>query len=350
MTISQSKDPTLYQSLDTIKVFFIILVIARHIHWYFHIPRIKIIYIGILSLVDIFMGFIFLMSGLGLSLSMHKKPIRPMAFYLKRFMRIYPLYVFSLFLYMYFVANIDISNFFVHLLNLHNFFPIYCHNPKPLWFMGIIFQFYLLFPILFVLLAKYHHKYVFYSALIYILYASIILSYEYLSNKAMYISSNLQDVTFIFFLVQFSAGMYVGRLLYQNDIKQFNRILRYGHITFIALFPATMFIVLVFNEETLYYLFKFLSPIYCFATTSVCLSLLHRFINRSILGFFSRISSCIFATYLFHEFILSSFAWISKSALFGIGLAVPFTLLFGFYLQGFYDKMTGRLNFIMLSR
>jgi len=286
------------------------------------------------------MGFIFLISGLGLTVSSMKKKIVLSKFYKRRFVRIYPLYVFALILYIFFIAKIDLFNLVIHALNLHNFFDEYCHNPKPLWFMGIIFQFYLIFPFLFKIFNKYKFKTIFIITVIaYSLFSFYALYFEYSSDKPLYIASNLQDVLFLFFSVQFIFGMYLGRLMFQNDVKRFNELIRWGKITLVYLIIFTLLILVLFTEKELYYLFKFFSPIYSFAITAVVLSFIQKYISGRIIQLLSKYSIGVFSVYIFHEFVLSSFAYFYESFIFGIFVAIPGTLLICYYIQKGYDHI-----------
>lgn len=327
-----------YEIMNAIKIIFILLVLLRHFHWYFEFPRIHPMYLGILALVEIFMGYIFFISGFGLTLSQMKNKYKKVDFYKKRLLRIYPLYIVSLVIYVFYVAEIDFKNFLIHVVNLHNFFPEYCHNPKPLWFMGIIFQFYILFPILFKFYMRYKKLMLITSIIIYLIYTGIIFSIEYTSAKALYKDSNLQDVFLLTFLPQFVIGMYVGELFYNNQKEKFEKMLTIGNKLIFLLITVTVAMVLLFDERLLNYGFKYISPLYSIAVTCFCIRFL-KYINKSTIQFMSRLSIGVFAVYLFHEFIFSFMSIISKNYIFGLIVVFPFTFLIGTCIQYGYEQI-----------
>lgn len=112
-----------------------------------------------------------LLSGLGLtfsmsrtqlksSLSWHKLPWK--SFFIRRLLRIYPLYFFAHFLFLVFgiiqgkYADMPLDvGFLLSITGLRVFFPKYFwYGPDAFWFVGLIIQFYVLFPFLFLLLTK----------------------------------------------------------------------------------------------------------------------------------------------------------------------------------------------------
>lgn len=111
------------------------------------------------------------MSGFGLTLSMTKAHLNfnhlwiklPWKkFFIRRFFKIYPLYIFCHFLFFitgiimgkYADMPLDIG-FLLSVTGLKVFFPKYFwYGPDAFWFIGLIIQLYILFPILFWLLLK----------------------------------------------------------------------------------------------------------------------------------------------------------------------------------------------------
>lgn len=113
-----------------------------------------------------------LLSGFGLSLSMIRKMQNNSSnnwinlpwkdFFLRRFLRIYPLYIFAhIFFFItgalqgkYADMPLD-QGFLLSITGLRVFLPQYFwYGPDAFWFIGLIIQLYLLFPILFWLLIK----------------------------------------------------------------------------------------------------------------------------------------------------------------------------------------------------
>jgi peptidoglycan/LPS O-acetylase OafA/YrhL len=112
-----------------------------------------------------------LLSGLGLTISISKiylqsettwRKLPWKSFFWRRILRIYPLYIFAHILF--FITGILIGRyadmplnigFLLSITGLRVFFPDYFwYGPHPFWFVGLILQFYLLFPLLFWLILK----------------------------------------------------------------------------------------------------------------------------------------------------------------------------------------------------
>jgi peptidoglycan/LPS O-acetylase OafA/YrhL len=112
-----------------------------------------------------------ILSGIGLSLSQSKITDSPenywhkfswSKFFTRRFLRIYPLYIFCHILF--FITGILVGKyaempldegFLLSITGLRVFFPKYFwYGPDAFWFVGLIIQLYLLFPILFWILLK----------------------------------------------------------------------------------------------------------------------------------------------------------------------------------------------------
>lgn len=112
-----------------------------------------------------------LLSGFGLAFSMSRTQIKSSLtwkelpwknFFLRRLLRIYPLYILAHILFFFLGAAVgkyadmplDIG-FILSLTGLRVFFPEYFwYGPDSFWFIGLIVQFYFLFPLLFWLLSK----------------------------------------------------------------------------------------------------------------------------------------------------------------------------------------------------
>lgn len=95
-----------------------------------------------------------LASGFGLTLSAIKSPLVYIEFLKKRVLKIFPLY--WLVLLFLFITGLllgqspDLIDFALHFFGLHSFSDQYVLSIQaPFWFIGTIFQLYLLFPILY---------------------------------------------------------------------------------------------------------------------------------------------------------------------------------------------------------
>lgn len=101
--------------------------------------------------------FIFL-SGYGLSKKYNNKEINAVNFYKQRIVKVYPLYLFIMFLIVVFsltnklliVQPLDLTSILLHISLLHLFSPTYFYSISPVfWFIGTIFQLYIIFPFIY---------------------------------------------------------------------------------------------------------------------------------------------------------------------------------------------------------
>ena len=101
-------------------------------------------------------GFIIL-SGFGLTyglLSKNVTNVRAIPFLRQRFVRIIPLYYVAIFTYLLIIDLMQPANFLAHIFLIHTFFKDLSHNPGSFWFVGLIVQCYLVFPLAYKLLFK----------------------------------------------------------------------------------------------------------------------------------------------------------------------------------------------------
>src|SRR6476469_929143 len=101
-------------------------------------------------------GFI-LLSGFGLTYSSLVKDVTyiPLtSFFWKRFSRIVPLYYAALFTFILLVDLIQPKNLLAHLFFVHTFYRYFSHHPGSFWFVGLVVQCYLIFPLAYQLLRQ----------------------------------------------------------------------------------------------------------------------------------------------------------------------------------------------------
>lgn len=174
-------------------------------------------------------GVFFLLSGLTLTLSALKKPLKPIDFYLKRLLRIYPLYI-IIHVIILLIAKTwfkwDIHIFsgatILSLLGLRFTGSLFFYINPSWWFIWAIIQLYLLFPFLLSLLRNKGIKLfllaTFSITVLSRLYGVLLLTHSknlYYWMTGIFIGTRLFEFTF---------GMFLGYLLFNNSVR-FNQLL-----------------------------------------------------------------------------------------------------------------------------
>lgn len=140
--------------IDCLKVILILCVLFNHLPEYVGINVSRSLWseLGGMGVS----GFI-LLSGFGLtysSLIKNTTKIPLLSFFWKRFSRIVPLYYAALFTFIALVDLIQPKNLLAHLFFVHTFSKHFSHHPGSLWFVGLIVQCYLVFPLAYQLLRR----------------------------------------------------------------------------------------------------------------------------------------------------------------------------------------------------
>lgn len=167
-------------------------------------------------------GVFLLLSGFTLTISALKKPLQPTQFYLKRLLRIYPLYI-AIHIFILIVAKLwfkwDIHFFsgstLLSLAGLRFKDSIFFYINPSWWFIWTIVQLYVLFPFLFILLKNKGTK-IFLAATL----AITLLSRAYGVAGIGFHGDLYNWMTGIFAgtrLFEFTFGMYLGYLFFNND-------------------------------------------------------------------------------------------------------------------------------------
>jgi peptidoglycan/LPS O-acetylase OafA/YrhL len=178
---------------------------------------------------DMAPGVFLLLSGFTLTLSALKKTLQPTQFYLKRLLRIYPLYI-AIHIFILIVAKLwfkwDIHFFsastLLSIAGLRFKDSIFFYVNPSWWFIWTIVQLYILFPFLLMLLKKKGVK----------IFLAVTLAITVLSRAygvaGIGFDGNLYNwMTGIFAgtrLFEFTFGMYLGYLFFKNDAA-FNNLL-----------------------------------------------------------------------------------------------------------------------------
>ncbi len=169
-------------------------------------------------------GVFMLLSGLTLTLSALRKPLKPIEFYRKRLLRIYPLYI-AIHLIILIVAKYwfkwDVhllsTSVILSLLGLRFTNSLFFFINPSWWFIWTIVQMYFLFPFLLVLLKN---KGI--TRFLLITFLVTILSRSYGILDLVHSKNLYAWMTGIFAgtrLFEFSFGMYLGYLFFNNNLS-----------------------------------------------------------------------------------------------------------------------------------
>jgi len=299
-----------FPEVDILKTTAILLIVYSHMDNYVSIY-------ALIRLIDWYAAFIglsifFFVSGFLLSRTdpviNSIKDIKK--FYIKKFIRIYPLYWAALASLVIFFGvlkinqlneipyNFDLSNLLIHFFGLQGIFP---NNniESPVWFVGVILIFYFLYPII-VFVSKNSFKTFMVSSLILI---SLLIFHFFFG---------LFDINTLTYFPIFISGLYINQIVYSSKkiVDEFllKRILIINVILLFLIFM--IFVFRKFYNTDL----QFFHPILLIcAMISLCIFYLifaHLFIK--IRGKFMMIISSIafgtYAIYLFQHPFLTVFS------------------------------------------
>ncbi len=182
-----------------------------------------IIFLGWLG--DMGPGVFILLSGFTLALSQSHKKYSAGNFYKKRLLRIFPLYITIHILILAFLVikksnfSYNLTDIVLSLLGLRfNDFLFFFINPSW-WFVWLILQLYLVFPVLFKLLDRNKRLFIVATLLFTLLSRAAGLFHLSYSNSLYYWMTGLFFGTRLF---EFSFGMLLGVLYFQNSKLIFN--------------------------------------------------------------------------------------------------------------------------------
>lgn len=297
-------------------------------------------------------GFIIL-SGFGLTYSRLVSNVtnfQLLPFFYKRFLRILPLYYLALFTYLLIVNLISPLNFLTHIFLVHTFYKDYSHNPGSLWFIGLIVQCYLFFPLAYKIMCQ--NKGLFFlgiaSVLLYIL--GLILDHE-----SFYVRES-----FMSFGIEFFLGMNMAWHVYRGEIKRYSSpMFVIFAITELGLFFFSVNTSLLFRlPYYIYFPVLTLSKInFFFVTLNILLISKNRFQHfQKFAPILYAMSLASYSAYLFHRPILtvltkgSAWNWVisqgfSESQRFIILsiVSIPLIFMIGYWIQKAYDSVQKKL-------
>jgi len=297
-------------------------------------------------------GFIIL-SGFGLTYSLLTKnvtDIKIIPFFWKRFIRLIPLYYIALFFYLFIVDFIQPQNLLTHLILIHTFFPDFSHNPGSLWFIGLIVQCYLFFPIAYKLLFQRRGVLISNFSAISLYVLGIILA-----SMGLYVHDS-----FLSFSIEFVLGMNIARDAYMRRIKQYSSF----PVVTSAIALLACFIILV-QSSLLYNLAEYIRyPITTFSRICFFVVFLNIFLFlenywknfQKLVPLLSALSFASYSVYLFHRPMLTiitrgpTWNWVIHHTFTGyvrfislFVISTPLIFLVSFWIQIAYDSVQKKL-------
>ena len=293
-------------------------------------------------------GFVIL-SGFGLTYSMLAKSLTEVkfaSFFWKRFIRIVPLYYVALLTYLLIVDLLQPQNLLAHVFLIHTFFKDFCHNPGSLWFIGLIVQCYLVFPLAYKLFRQKKGRILSGIAAVFLYTSGIILT-----NNGFYVSDS-----FLSFVIEFVLGMNMAWQAHEGKIEQYS-VLTVVLLTIVELACFFTLIKTSLLNELPYYLHFSITTLsrICFfiVILNIFLLLEKRWQHfKSLMPLLSTMSLASYAVYLFHRPILtiivrgSAWHWIvsnrfpnSVNFICLFLTSIPLTFLISYWIQKAHDSM-----------
>ena len=182
---------------DILRCIFIISILMSHIHlyWFHYYDELGFIRFFLASFG--FLGF-FMLSGFVLTHRyMNEKKLHYFEFLKKRILRIFPLYYTAIILFIFLGEGISLRDLILHIFGLQTLFRGVETLPA-LWFIGTIFKFYLIFPILLRLLKKRELYFWFFCIMI-----CVCFNVPYLFHDMIHLG--------IYNFIAFISGMYFAK-------------------------------------------------------------------------------------------------------------------------------------------
>jgi len=332
---------------DIVRALAIFLILLRHLQQHsfnFYVFHLK----GhLLDLSFIYWGEYYLGLGLfvfvsGYLLSKENPPFNRWGdikqFILKRYVRIFPLYIVALFLFVAVNGRIrDSLNICTFVLNLLGLQIIFGSNDCPplltLWFVGLILSYYYVF----IILAKFGRSLIRFITLVF-----TILLFGWLSRHII----GVMDERFLFFFGIFVAGILGAR--YQLIEK-----MKFRHVTFVlALFVILVYLYAAFIHPKEIRSFVSFIGMSDFIVKNliilwlifVVFGLARMIIRTDRYVFLQKIAYASYGMYLFHRPVwwlmvgIYNPANVEIKALYLALLGIPLTIFVSYYLQKFYDR------------
>ncbi|WP_163337110.1 acyltransferase [Desulfopila sp. IMCC35008] len=327
-------------TIDILKIVGIIFILLRHVGWYFDFSGNHLLPKIFVPMGELGVNIFLFCSSYGLTCSAINNNYFSLSnYWKKRFVRIYPLYILSLLLYTQFVYHISFSNFLAHAFFLHSFFLELSHNPDPLWYMGVLFQLYLLFPLLYRLI---HAKTIYFWLVIasfYILNYLIIYFINISIPFELRLNSNVEDSSIFSYIVPVATGMYVARYMSNSVFESVTSMRnKYLLINILGLLVVLLYVFIKgSNYQSLYEGVKIIFPLissFVICSFIIWMKIIDLNLYQNKIGI---ISSGVFCCYLFHEFYFYFIsAYITKSYMI-TPVAICITIILSIYMQRGYN-------------
>ncbi|WP_162197879.1 MULTISPECIES: acyltransferase [unclassified Methanosarcina] len=325
--------------IDILKSIAIIFIIVCHLDNYIINSRIISLFDSYLALFGL--SIFFFVSGFLLQYSdfkiNSKKDIY--LFYAKKVLRLFPMYWISILsISLIFIVlhvdpgftspyDINLANFLVHMLGLQVFFPVY--HIQSMWFVGVIFLYYILYPI-----AAYFSRNTYENIIMYFI---LILPFVFLKLKF-----GLVDINFFIYYFVFTTGVFFWNNLYKNETN--NYIFSFSLILFVST------LLIITNRLKISQTDNLLAPLFLQSILSLSFSILIyllasyfvTFVKMETTSIFFPISYGSYAIYLFQHQYLSIVN--SILGIFSINrtlhdLCIVLSLPILFFLSYYFSKM-----------
>ena len=241
----------------------------------------------------------------------------------KRILRLMPLYLLAL-LAFYFSGGISMSTLLLSLVGLSSFFP---PQPPTLWFVSLIIDFYLLFPLL---SYRKHH----FSEIVFCIVYLVIMTLSYMTPDV--------DKRFLIYFPCFYAGILFNRY----------RLLRY-----LLKWQVLVCSVIVFcccislgNVIGIKFLRLLNTSLIALSFMNIIIFISHALTYLPVSRICTWIAYSSMAAYMFHRQIIAAFRRLSIWPDDGIGrllfmllICYPVILVSGYLIQLLYDSVTKKI-------
>lgn len=296
--------------LTSLRFIFALFVFLSHLSFLKNSPTYSNVYNNIFAEGFLGVSFFFILSGFILSLNYYNlKKEELKKFYIARIARVYPIYLLTLLVSLFFKKG-SIKLFLVNLLCLQSFIPImdvYFSFNAPSWSISTELFFYSLFPFLIFIFRNISFLNQFFigiASFILIFFLNIFLDKEF-HHYILYISPFIRIFDFILGIQLFS----ICRLLAKKEIK-------FKHFYILELLTILLFVAFFyFHKEieityrySIYYWIPMCLIIFVFSSqfylSSGYYSIFGKMFSNQILVYLGKISFCF---YLLHYLVIKQF-------------------------------------------